>query len=173
MPQYGGMDSLAPFFSASGRIAARPFAIRIVIVYALIFASQLLLSQVVMSRVSIAPFVVLQGALTFAWYALHTKRLRDGGRHTAPAFALAVLYAMSVILFILLMALVLSMDLGVGDESDIALLMVFIVLAALAADPVAGLFFYLAVVRLVLVFIPLLIAVAFSLWAGMRPSLPP
>jgi uncharacterized membrane protein YhaH (DUF805 family) len=170
------MDSLALFFSASGRIARKPFAICVAVVYVLIFASQLLLSPAVTLRLNVLPFALLQGALTFAWYALHAKRLRDGGYRTGVVVGLAILYAMSVVLFILLIELVLGVNLGSGKNSgsDFASLVLVIFLVAMfTGEPGIGLFFYLATVILVLIFIPLLIATGFSFWAGARVSAPP
>ena len=44
------MESLALFFSASGRIGAKPFAIAAAIVYLLAFLSQFLLASPMMAR---------------------------------------------------------------------------------------------------------------------------
>src|SRR6478736_2398347 len=95
------MESLA-FLSPSGRIARAPFALGIVLVYVLIFASQALLSAPVMTRSGVAPFAIAQAALTFAWYMLHARRLHDAQRSTGSALAIAVLYGLGVVLFMLL-----------------------------------------------------------------------
>jgi uncharacterized membrane protein YhaH (DUF805 family) len=171
------MNSLALFFSSHGRIGRKPFALAIALVYVLIFASQLLLSTGVTARANVVPFALLQGLLTFAWYALHAKRLRDAGRGTGAATALAVLYAMSVVLFLLLVELVIGVSAGgsggkPGGEFA-ALLFVLFLVAMFSGDPSFGLFFYLATVLLVLIFLPLVIAMGFSLWAGTRTPASP
>jgi uncharacterized membrane protein YhaH (DUF805 family) len=168
------MDSLALFFSSRGRIARTPFAIAVVLVYVLIFASQLLLTQPITARANVIPFVLVQGLLTFAWYALHTRRLRDIGRGSGGASALAILYALSVVLFILLVELAI----GTGSTSDnqgglLVTMLVWLALGAVVAGMDAmSLFLYLAIVIMVLILVPLVIAIGFSLWAGTRPSAP-
>src|SRR5262245_64840517 len=102
MPRWRHMESLALFLSSHGRIARKPFALAVLLVYVLVFASQLLLSTPVTRHANVIPFALVQGLLTFSWYVLHAKRLRDAGRGTGVATALAILYAMSVVLFLLL-----------------------------------------------------------------------
>jgi hypothetical protein len=47
--------------------------------------------------------------------------------------------------------------------------LVIFLIAMFTGEPGIGLFFYLATAILVLIFIPLLIAMAFSVWAATRP----
>ena len=93
------MESLSSVFSASGRIARKPFAIGIVVVYGLMFLAQLLLSQPVTARLGIAPFAILQLALTWAWLALHVRRRRDASRSIDPAVGIAILYGLAIVLW--------------------------------------------------------------------------
>ena len=170
------MDSLALFFSSSGRLAPKPFAIGVLLVYVVILLSQALLSPIVTARASVAPFALVQAVLTYAWYALHAKRLRDAGYGTGAAIALAILYAMSVVLFLLLVAVVLGTGFssGKGQGGDLAsIVLVFFLIALFTGDPGIGLFFYLAAAIMVLVSLPFLIAVCFSVWAGTRPQASP
>jgi uncharacterized membrane protein YhaH (DUF805 family) len=167
------MESLALFFSTSGSLARKPFAIGAVLVYVLIVLSQALLSPIVTAYANVAPFALMQAALTYVWYALHAKRLRDAGHGAGAAFGLAVLYAMSVVLFLLLVALVLGVSMA-GSKSqggDLAtIVLVFFLVALFTGDPGIGLFFYLATAIMVLIALPLLIALCFSVWAGTRPQ---
>jgi len=169
------MGSLALFFSPHGRIARKPFAIGAAVVYLLIVASQLLLSAPVTARANVIPFALAQGLLTYAWYAVHAKRLRDAGHATGAAAAIAVLYAMSVVLFMLLIELVLVSGGTTFVESKggslLTSLLVWIALGAVLAGMQAmDLFLYLAIVIAVLILLPFVIALGFSIWLATRPS---
>src|SRR4051812_25043618 len=110
------MESFALFFSSSGRVAQKPFTIAVVLLYVLIVLSQGLLSPVVTARANVVPFALVQAVATYAWYALHAKRLRDAGHGTGVALGLAILYGMSVVLFLLLVALVIGVSGGAKGE---------------------------------------------------------
>ena len=96
------MESFVQFFSPFGRTARNPFAMGAVPVYVLIVASYLLMSIQAVTRAGIAPFALVQLALTYAWYALHARRLRDAGYGTGWALVIAILYCFGVTLFVLL-----------------------------------------------------------------------
>src|SRR5260221_11805337 len=100
------MESLAVFFSARGRLAPRAFAAGAAVVYGTAFLSFLLISPPVMLRVGLAPFVLVQAIALWCWFCLHAKRLRDADRRIGVAAAIAVLYALAGILFLLLLALI-------------------------------------------------------------------
>src|SRR5215475_14007013 len=95
------MESLAQFFSPLGRTARNPFVLGAVLVYVLIVASYLLVSNPVVTRSGVAPFALVQVALTYAWYTLHARRLRDAGYGTGWALLIAILYCLGVALFLL------------------------------------------------------------------------
>jgi uncharacterized membrane protein YhaH (DUF805 family) len=164
------MESFAQLFSPFGRIARNPFAMGAVLVYVLIVASYLLASQPVVTRSGVAPFALVQVALTYAWYALHARRLRDAGRGTGWALVIAILYCLGVALFLLLAAFVSLLDNG-KDGSALGLLLILLfIVAVFAGDPGP-----LVGVALVLLFVtgtPLLITLGFSIWSGTRPPLP-
>jgi uncharacterized membrane protein YhaH (DUF805 family) len=171
------MESLALFFSASGRIAPKPFALGVVFVYGLSFFSQMLLSPPVLARWSVAPFAILQGLLTWCWFALHAKRLRDASRSIANALAIAILYALAMILLMLLIVPLSGPSTGEGVPGDAganlaSLFVVFMLFAALTGQNLDFLF-YLALALLVVFFTPILIALLFSIRVGMRPRVRP
>src|SRR5262249_48782275 len=101
-------------------------------------------------------------------FCLHAKRLRDADRGIGAAVAIAVLYALAVILFLLLVALIIPL----GDAAPPAgagnLLALFLPVSALVAG--SRLFAYVAPGIFVLVFAPVPMAVAFSIWAATRPT---
>jgi len=164
------MESFAQFFSPFGRTARNPFAQGAVLVYVLIVASYLLVSQPVVTRSGVAPFALAQVALTYAWYALHARRLRDAGYGTGWALVIAILYCLGVALFLLLAQLVSVVDNG-KDGSALGLLLILLFIVAVFAgdpSPLVG----VALGLLFVIVTPLLIALGFSIWAGTRPPLP-
>jgi uncharacterized membrane protein YhaH (DUF805 family) len=169
------MESFAsPFFSASGRIAPRPFALAVAVVYILSFLSQVLLSPSVTARISLLLFAVAQALLTWAWFALHAKRLRDAGRPTGPALGIAILYALAIVLLMLVVELIVGPTAGAAATEaprfDPVELWVFLLLLAALTGQAGGFFYYLALAILALILAPMVIAVGFSIWAGKLPS---
>src|SRR5712691_5826953 len=100
------MDPLALFFSASGRIPPRTFALAVIVVYLGGFASQMLLAAPVIARGGLVPFALTQAILTWSWFAVHAKRLRDSGRGSGGAVAIAILYGLALVLLVMLLAFV-------------------------------------------------------------------
>jgi uncharacterized membrane protein YhaH (DUF805 family) len=171
------MDSLALLFSTSGRIQPKPFVLGIVLVYALIFASQILLAPPIMARSGVVPFAVAQAALTWAWYALHAKRLRDAGRGSGLALAVAILYGLGVLLFLLLIQFItgLALDGEAKNAGDgLATIVIILFLIALLSGDLGAISFvyYVALTLLFVILMPLMIALVFSIWAGTRKSRP-
>ncbi len=174
MPRSRGMESLALFFSASGRITPRTFAVAVTIVYLAGLFSQILLAQPVMARGGIFPFAAAQAAIAWSWYALHAKRLRDAGRGHGIALAIVILYGLALVLLILLMTLLMGPGTG-GMRDDLGanlsgVLAIVALLAALSAQSDLGLFFYPALVILIMIAAPMLLALGCSIWAATRPS---
>jgi uncharacterized membrane protein YhaH (DUF805 family) len=178
MPRSVAMDSLAVVFSPSGRLAPKPFAIGVVAVYALMFLSPMLLSSPLSARGGIVPYAVAQAVLTWAWYVLHAKRLRDAGRGTGWALAIAILYALSVVLFLLVALGLYDVSAKAGgtiQEQSGALgpLVIFLFFVAMfTGDPGMSVLFYSALAVAVVVYLPFLAALVLSIVAGTRPSIP-
>jgi hypothetical protein len=149
------MESLALLFSARGRLAPRAFAAGAAVVYGTALLSFLLISPPVMLRVG-------------CWFCLHAKRLRDADRQIGVAVAIVVLYALAVILFLLLVALIMPF----GDVAQTAraddVLALLLLIAALTAE--SGIFAYVAAAILALVIAPVPMAIGFSIWAATRPA---
>jgi hypothetical protein len=176
MPRFERMNALATLGS-SGRMAPRPFAFGAAGIYLVSFLSQFLLAQPVMALASVAPFLAVQIPVAWMWYALHAKRLRDAGRSTDTALALAVLYLLAILLLVL--ATVAANALGSGDGVDTkplaAVFQVFLLLfliGTVLSDPNLSMFGYVILGALIVVMLPIVIAIAFSVWAGTRPSAP-
>jgi uncharacterized membrane protein YhaH (DUF805 family) len=159
------MESLAVFFSARGRLAPRAFAAGAAVVYGTALLSFLLISLPVMLRVGLVPFALVQAIAIWCWFCLHAKRLRDADRRIGVAVAIAVLYALAVILFLLLVALIMPFgDVAQPPRADDVLPLL---IAALTAE--SGIFAYVAAAILALVVVPVPMAIGFSIWAATRP----
>jgi uncharacterized membrane protein YhaH (DUF805 family) len=169
------LQPLALFFSARGRLAPKPFACSVIAVYATAFLSQLLISPPAMAHVGPALFALVQALAIWSWFCLHAKRLRDAGHPIGGAVAVAVLYALAAVLFLLMAALM--ADANPKDATNPAstefadFFVLFLFLAILTGHPDLGLFSYIAMAVLILVLIPVVMAVGFSIFAFRRPRL--
>src|SRR6185295_7857026 len=168
------MESLAPFFSLTGRLAPRPFALAVVIVYVLSFLSQVLISPPATVRWGVWAFLLVQIPLTWTWFTLHAKRLRDAGHVIAPALAMAVLYALAMILLMLLIEPIFGSEANAAATEEprlrfADLWIVPLLFAAVLKQAGFDFFFLLALVMLALILIPIFMAVVFSIWTGTRP----
>ena len=164
------MESLAQWFSASGRIAARPFARGLLAVYGTALLSLLLLSAPVVQRAGLVPFVLVQALAAWAWFCLHAKRLRDAGCDVGVAAAIALLYALAIVLLLLMLVLVVPPGDGArapdAGPADVRVWSDFLAMAS--GDSDLGLFAYVGAGMLALIVLPMLTAVAFSIWAATR-----
>jgi len=167
------MESLALYLSLFGRLAPKTFARAVVAVYVTAFVSQLLISPVVMLRLGLAPFALVQATAMWAWFCLHAKRLRDADRPLSLAVAIAVLYALGMILLLLIIALLIGMAPGgveapTGAATDVLISSYLVTI--LAGDPDPGFFAFVATGVFALIFAPMLIAIGFSIWSATRQS---
>ncbi|HEY6992737.1 MAG TPA: hypothetical protein VH397_03420 [Xanthobacteraceae bacterium] len=160
------MESLALWFSASGRMAPKPFACAMLVVYAAALLSLLLMPAPVTSWAGLLPFALVQALAAWAWFCLNAKRLRDAGRDVGAAAAIALLYALAIVLFLLTVTLV--MPLGGAARTPDAGWSGLLAIARSASD--LGLFAYVGAGLLALVLAPMLIAIVFSIWAATRRS---
>jgi uncharacterized membrane protein YhaH (DUF805 family) len=167
------MESLAFWFSPSGRIAPKIFARGILAVYAAAALSLVLMSAPVMLRAGFAPFVLVQALVCWAWFCLHAKRLRDAGRDAGAALAVAGLYALAIVLLLLVLTLAAPLR-GGAQASTAGAAGAWSDLFALArGDSDLGLFGYVGACLLALIVLPVLTAVAFSIWAATRRGAEP
>jgi len=162
------MESLAVFFSARGRLAPRAFAASAAVVYGAAFLSPFLISPPVMLRAGLVPFALVQAVAIWCWFCLHAKRLRDADRRIGVAVAIAVLYALAVILFLLLVALIMPFDDVAQAARAAAVPALPLLIATLTAE--TGIFAYVAAAILALVVAPVPMAIGFSIWAATRPA---
>lgn len=160
------------------RIAPGPFASAALGIYVLSFASQVLLAAPVTSRLSVAPFALAQALLIASWIVLHRWRLHDAGRPTGIVTGIAIVYALEIVLLIVVVAWILSATAsssgGVGPGAGILQLFVILYLLTLLSGDSSldmlqlWIFGFVAVMA-----VPVVIALSFSVWAALRPSILP
>lgn len=173
------MDPLALFLSASGRVGPKPFALAVVLVYVAGFASQALLSASVIARSGLWPFALTQAFLTWIWFALHAKRRRDAGAaNVGAALGIAILYALSIALLLLVVAFFLGMASqdaaqGEGQPSVAGFLIVFYLIALFSGGADFSAVGIVITIALLVAFAPAIIALAYSIYAGTQPSVAP
>ncbi len=168
------MQSPGLFLSPRGRIGPRIFGYAIVGVYLSSFLSQILISPPFILRMGIVPFLALQALLAWAWLVLHVKRLRDGGYPAGPAVGIAILYALAVVQFLLLVDPLIGHEAGaVGTDvprHGFWDLWTFVgLISAAIARTDFGFFDLFVMIFLVLILTPMLVAIGFSIWTGTRP----
>jgi len=164
--------------STSGRLAPLPFALAMLVVYLVSFGSQVLLSPPVTRWAGVWAFTLVQAALIGLWIMLHANRLRDAGRPVGLAIGVACVYALEVVLLVLMVWLLLSAGLNKPDEAagEASILQLFVILyllALLTGDSTLGGLQVWIMGFVVLMFLPVVIALGFSVWAGTRPSVQP
>ena len=175
------MASMNPFtllFSPSGGIDKRTFAIAIIGFYAVGLASHLLLSAPVTVRAGLLPFAVAQGVLTWTWFALHAKRLRDAGRGIGGALAVAIIYGLAVVLLLLVMSAFAGVPSDPANKQGAlaglgGLLVVFFVFALLFDPSKLTILTTILIVLVLIAYLPLLLSLGWSIWTGTRPSASP
>lgn len=161
---------------SSGRLAPRPFVLAVIAVYLLSFVSQMLLSAPVTARLSVVPFVLAQAVLISLWIVLHRRRLMDAGRPTGIVIGVALVYALQVVLMVLLIWMVVAANAGSSEAAatGAGLLHLFVVLyllGTMAGDPNLGVLQIWVIGFVVMMLLPVVIALCFSIWTATRPSL--
>ena len=168
------MQTLRTIFSPSGRLSPQIFIVLIGLVYVAGAVSHALTVPDVIMRAGLWPFIAAQALLIWIWYALHAKRLRDGGRAAGLAVAAAVLYTLAVALMIIVAASfygALSAQVPAANPaSAFGLLLLVSIIAILLGAPHYDAAWLMVVVLLLLAFVPIIVAVAVTLWAATRPS---
>lgn len=169
-----GMNALSLLFSKSGRLERQPFALALCGVYLASFLSQVLLSAPVTGKHGVWAFVIVQAALVWSWIALHIKRLRDAGRSAGVGIAIAILYVLALCLLILVVMMITAGD-SSGDalKTGQGLIRIFLVLylfAALFANADFGILAFWLLGFVLLLSLPVMIGLGYSIWAGTLPS---
>jgi uncharacterized membrane protein YhaH (DUF805 family) len=164
--------SLRNQFSSAGTLSQQAFVLAATAVYAAGILAQLLTAPAVVARAGLWPFALAQPILTWAWFAIHAKRLRDAGRAVGPAAGIAMLYLLSVVLLLMVAASFVNTSVAHGEEAMAANAVVLLlsILAVLFVSPDYGLVWIIVTVLILIACAPVVIALGFSLWAATRPS---
>jgi hypothetical protein len=146
----------------------------VAVIYLASFLSQVLISPPVTARWGVWTFVLVQAPLTWVWFVLHARRLRDAGHPAGSALAIGILYALAIVLLMLLVEPLLGPDTNAAatevPRASFADFWIFLLLlAALTGEPSFGFFYVLALFMLALILTPFAIALGFSIWAATRP----
>lgn len=168
------MQALRFAFSPSGRLSPPPFVLAVAVVYLLGVASQALTMPSVSMRFGLWPFAATQALLIWIWFALHAKRLRDGGHGGGLAAGAALLYALSVVLTLILAVgfsgtLTAPMQ-DANAAGALGLILLLSIITLLLGSSQYDLTSLVVAILLILAFAPLIVAVAVTLWAATRPS---
>jgi uncharacterized membrane protein YhaH (DUF805 family) len=166
------MDPLALFLSSSGRLSPRSFAVALLLVYAAGFLSQALLAAPVLERTGLWSFAIVQAAVMWMWFTVHAKRLTDAGRSVGPAVGIAIICALAVLLFILVLAV---FQQAAAQEpnaasSFIGLVVLLYLIAIISGNADLGVIGIVLAAFAGLALAPFVLAFGFSVWTGTRPS---
>jgi uncharacterized membrane protein YhaH (DUF805 family) len=178
MGRYAGpIDMQMPrfLFSPSGRLRPQPFVLAVIVVYVTGLAAQWLTAPYVIRRMGIVPFAIVQILLIWIWFALHAKRLRDGGHRTGLAVGASVLYALGIVLLVVLGAGFIDMgpneDWGPTGSTALGLIvMVSVIGILLHTADYDAIWPIIAGFLTVMALLPPIVALAVTVWAATRPS---
>jgi uncharacterized membrane protein YhaH (DUF805 family) len=169
------MPALHFLFSPSGRLPPEPFILSIVIVYLVGAASNALTVPGVIVHAGLWPFIVAQIVLIWIWYALHAQRLHDAGRTAGLAAGASILYALSVALTVIVAASFYGALAGqvpdANTASALGLILLVSIVAILIGAPHYDLAWLMVVILLLIALVPMVLAIAVTLWAATRPSI--
>ena len=168
------MNPFAPGFAVAGRLAPGQFGIAVTVIYVLGFASQVLLAEPTLARAGVWPFALAQAVLLWVWFALHARRLRDADRGTGAALGIAIVNALAVLFLVLVVVLFLTPPPAEDTTGNILGTWVAIIFlfAILTGAPALGFLGLILIAAAIIVLIPIVVAIGFSIWAGVQPSAP-
>jgi len=168
------MQILRLLFSPRGRLAPQRFVAIAIAVYVAGAASQLLTMPDVISRAGLWPFAAVQALLIWIWFAVHAKRLNDAGRSVGLAVGVAILYALSVLLLVIVAAAFYGPLAGQVPDANAAsalgLILFLSIIAVLLGSPHYDLTWLLVAFLVLLALVPIVLAVFVTLWAAAQPS---
>jgi uncharacterized membrane protein YhaH (DUF805 family) len=168
------MQSLGFLFSPGGRLKPQPFIYGVIAVYMAGAASHFLTSPDVITHGGLWPFLAAQVLLLWLWFALHAKRLHDGGHGSGLAAGVALLYALSVALLVIVADSFFNTSDGLMSNANatsaLGLVMILYIISALAGSTQYDIAWAVVAILMLIAVLPIVVAVAFSIWAATRPS---
>jgi len=170
------MQTLRLIFSPSGRLAPQAFIIAAILVYLVGIASHLLTGSSVVLHTGLWPFLFVQALLIWIWFAVHAKRLHDAGRTAGLAAGVAILYALSIALLVIVAASFYGALAGqmpyadANTASALGLILLVSIIAILLGAPHYDLAWLVVAILLLIALVPVVLAFVVTLWAATRPS---
>ncbi|HXW39902.1 MAG TPA: hypothetical protein VEK75_01770 [Xanthobacteraceae bacterium] len=168
------MQVLRFLFSPYGRLPPQVFPPAAVAVYVAGAASQWLTSPNLIDRAGLWPFVAAQIVLTWIWVALHARRLRDAGRSIDLPVAIALLYALSVALLVIVAVEFVHAaspdSLQYNGATALGLILFVSIITALLGSPQYDVAWLMVTALTAMALLPVILAVACTVWAATRPS---
>jgi len=156
-----------------GRLAQKPFVLGVTAVYLAGIAAHALLSGELVARAGLWRFIVVETALIAIWLMLHVRRLNDAGQGPATAIGIAVVYILSLALFLMLLAFFTNPNAvaasnaeSVVDDGSAGIPALF--LLGILFKPDAGVFMTMLKGMIVLAFLPAGISLVFSVHTAIR-----
>ena len=169
------MPAVFSFFSPAGRLRPQAFLAAIAAVYIAGALSHWLTVPDVIARVGLWVFAAAQAALIWLWFVLHAKRLHDAGRGEGLAIAVALLYVLSLVLLLLL-----ATNFFAGSEpgslgnasatNALELVLLLYIVMTLTGPMQYDLTWIVVVILTLFAFVPVLVALFFTLWTATRTS---
>ena len=132
--------------------------------------------RVVVLRAGLWPFLFVQALLIWIWFAVHAKRLHDAGRSAGFAAGVAILYALSIALLVIVAASFYGALAGqmpfedANTASALGLILLLSIIAFLLGAPHYDLAWLMVAILLSIAFVPVVLAFVVTLWAATRPS---
>jgi len=170
------MQQLRFWFSPSGRLRPLPFVLAALLVYAAGAASHLLTAPDAVARGGLWLFAAAQALLTWIWFSLHAKRLSDADRGAGLAAAVAALYALSVVLFLIVATSFFS-SLGAASDKNAmtgaGLVLLVWIIASLSAWSDHDVGWLIVAALMVIAVLPMVLAACLTAFAATRPSAAP
>lgn len=169
------MQGIGFLISPKGRLAPQPFALAAIAVYLLGLASHLLTTPDVIARAGLWPFVAAQAVLIWVWFVLHARRLHDAGHPSGLAAGVSLLYVLSIVLLVILADGFFnaggSAMANPNATSALGLIIALYIMATLLGSIHYDLAWIMVGLLVLMAFLPIIVALGFTLWTATRPSL--
>jgi len=168
------MHPVSLLLSPAGRLRPRAFIISAIAIYLAGAASQLLTRPDIIARGGFWLFAAAQALLTWIWYVLHAKRLRDADAPVGLAAGVSLLYALSVALLLFVAAAFFITAGGATTNADttgaMSLILLVTIIATLSASNSYDAGWFIVAILSALAILPVVLALAVTTWAATRPS---
>jgi hypothetical protein len=165
---------LSFLLSPSGVLRPGAFLAAAIVVYVAGAASHLLSAPGIVAQAGPWPFAVIQAVLIWLWFNLHSKRFRDAGLGSGLAAAVALLYALSVVLVVAVGASFAGSISGQTADakaaSGLELILLVSIIALLLSSTHYDLTWAVVAILFAVEFVPIVLAVGTTMWAATRPS---